>query len=171
MVANSGAPAGTESSLDDESYESPFRDRDPIPNDLAERILTEGTIEVLGQMPWSSNTTLLCDVELDDHIVQAVYKPGRGERPLWDFPSGLYRREVACYELAKVLQWDLVPPTMLVDGPVGPGSLQLFIPCDFQQHYLTLNEEPQYERAFQQLTAFDIAVSYTHLTLPTTPYV
>jgi len=112
-------------------------------------------------MPWSSNTTLLCDVKLDDQIAQAVYKPGRGERPLWDFPDGLYLREVACYELAKAVGWDLVPPTVLIDGPVGPGSLQLFIPCDFQEHYLTINEQPQFERAFQQLTAFDIVANST----------
>jgi len=141
--------------------ESPFRDREPIPNGIAETILTEGTIDVLGQMPWSSNTTLLCDVKLDDQIAQAVYKPGRGERPLWDFPDGLYLREVACYELAKAVGWDLVPPTVLIDGPVGPGSLQLFIPCDFQEHYLTINEQPQFERAFQQLTAFDIVANST----------
>jgi len=146
---------------EDDDYESPFRDRDPIANDLAEQILTKGSIEILGQMPWSSNTTLLCDVDLDDHLVQAVYKPGRGERPLWDFPDGLYRREVACYELAKVVGWDLVPPTVLIDGPVGPGSLQLFIPCDFEQHYLTLNDEPRHQLAFQKLTAFDTVANST----------
>lgn len=141
--------------------ESPFRDREPIPNDQAEQILRQGEIDVLGQMPWSSNTTLLCDVESDGQIVQAVYKPHRGERPLWDFPSGLYRREVACYELAKAIGWDLVPPTVLVEGPVGPGSLQLFIPCNFEEHYLTMNDEPQFQGAFRQLTAFDIVANST----------
>jgi len=145
----------------DQADESPFRERDPIPNEQAEHILANGEIEILGQMPWSSNATLLCDVTHDDQIVQAIYKPGRGERPLWDFPDGLYLREVACYELAKVLGWDLVPPTVLVDGPVGPGSLQLFIPCDFEQHYLTLHEETQFEHAFQQLTAFDVVANST----------
>lgn len=140
---------------------SPFRDRDPIPNDVAETILTQGRIEILGRMPWSSNTTLLCDVTLDDQLVQAVYKPARGERPLWDFPSGLYRREVACYELAKALGWDLVPPTVEVDGPVGEGSLQLFIPCDFEQHYLTLNERPELRETFEHLTAFDMVANST----------
>lgn len=141
--------------------ESPFRDRDPIANGLAETILREGELDILGQMPWSSNATLLCDVEYDGQIVQAVYKPHQGENPLWDFPSGLYRREVACYELAKAIGWDLVPPTVLIDGPVGPGSLQLFIPCDFSQHYLTMNDEPQFEAVFQQLTAFDMVANST----------
>jgi hypothetical protein len=141
--------------------EAPIRERDPIENELAESILSEGQVEVLGQMPWSSNATLLCDVEHEDHFVQAIYKPHRGERPLWDFPSGLYKREVACYELAKVLGWDLVPPTVLIDGPVGPGSLQLFIPCDFTQHYLTLHEDDQYRDVFQRLTAFDMVANST----------
>ena len=141
--------------------ESPFRDREALPNDRAEAILRGGDIEVLGQMPWSSNTTLLCDVALDDEIVQAVYKPHRGERPLWDFPDGLYVREVACYELAKQIGWDLVPPTVLIDGPVGPGSLQLFIPCNFEEHYLTMNEQPQFQSVFQQLTAFDVVANST----------
>jgi len=144
-----------------DDYESPFRDRDPIENSLAETILSKGEIEPLGQMPWSSNATLLCDVTLDEHQVQAVYKPGRGERPLWDFPSGLYRREVACYRLATAMGWDLVPPTMLVDGPMGPGSLQLFVPCDFTEHYLTLREHKRYRPAFEQLTVFDVVANST----------
>jgi uncharacterized repeat protein (TIGR03843 family) len=141
--------------------ESPFRDRDPIPNDLAEHILSEGEIEILGRMPWSSNTTLLCDVRCDTHLVQAVYKPGRGERPLWDFPTGLFRREVACYRLASALGWDLVPPTMLVDGPVGPGSLQLFIPCDFEHHYLTMRDDERFRPDFERLVAFDMVANST----------
>lgn len=141
--------------------DSPFRDREPISNDAAEHLLRTGELEILGQMPWSSNATLLCDVTADDQIVQAVYKPAQGERPLWDFPSGLYRREVACYELAKAIGWDLVPPTVLIDGPAGPGSLQLFIPCDFEQHYLTLHEDPEFAEVFAQLTAFDVVANST----------
>ena len=141
--------------------EVPIRDRDPIDNELAERILSEGEIDVLGQMPWSSNATLFCDVGHPEGAVQAIYKPVRGERPLWDFPSGLYRREVACYRLAPTTGWDLVPPTVLVDGPIGPGSLQLFIPCDFSEHYLTLNEQPQFRESFEQLTAFDVVANST----------
>lgn len=141
--------------------DSPFRDREPIDNETAEEILRDGAVEILGQMPWSSNTTLLCDVVHRDTTVQAVYKPHRGERPLWDFPSGLYRREVACYELSKAVGWDLVPPTVLIDGPVGPGSLQLFIPCDFEQHYLTLQDEPEHLDTFHRLTAFDMVANST----------
>ena len=60
-------------------------------------------------MPWSSNGTFLADVGHDGDATQAVYKPYRGERPLWDFPDGLYKREVAAYELSEALGWDLVP--------------------------------------------------------------
>lgn len=141
--------------------EAPIRERDPIPNDVGEEILREGEIEILGQMPWSSNSTLLCDVRHDDWFVQAIYKPHRGERALWDFPTGLYRREAACYELAKALGWDLVPPTVVVDGPVGAGSIQLFVPCDFTQHYLTLNEDERWRRTFERLVAFDVVANST----------
>ena len=61
--------------------EAPIRERDPIENELAETILRDGDVDVLGQMPWSSNATLLCDVEHEEHRVQAIYKPHRGERP------------------------------------------------------------------------------------------
>ena len=74
--------------------------------------------------------------------VQAVYKPHRGEQSLWDFPDGLYRREVAAYRLSEALGWGLVPPTVLRhDGPFGSGSVQLFIDADYGRHYFTLLEE------------------------------
>ena len=81
------------------------------PNQRASRadaltILAEGEIEIQGRMPWSSNRTFLVTVTLDGTDMAAVYKPGRGERPLWDFPDGLYQREVAAYELSRCLGWD-----------------------------------------------------------------
>src|SRR3984885_9767593 len=63
-------------------------------------LLASGRIEIQGRMPWSSNGTFLVTVSDGDDTTPAIYKPGRGERPLWDFPDGLYRREVAAYELA-----------------------------------------------------------------------
>lgn len=97
----------------------------------------------------------------DEPILQAVYKPGRGERPLHDFPPGLYRREAAAYELSAALDWDLVPPTVLRDGPLGPGSLQLFVPADFEQHYFTLRERPELHPALRRLCAFDVVANAT----------
>ncbi|MCX7620460.1 MAG: hypothetical protein N2037_06400, partial [Acidimicrobiales bacterium] len=89
-------------------------------------LLEQGDMVLLGRMPWSSNATFLVEVCAGEGAaVHAVYKPLQGERPLWDFPPGLYQREVAAYELARALGWELVPPTVARDdGPLGPGSLQ-----------------------------------------------
>jgi uncharacterized repeat protein (TIGR03843 family) len=88
-------------------------------------LLREGEMEIEGRLVEASNTTLR--VQLRDDV-RAVYKPIRGERPLWDFPAGsLARREVAAYELSRALGWDLVPATVMRDGPLGPGSCQLWL--------------------------------------------
>jgi uncharacterized repeat protein (TIGR03843 family) len=88
-------------------------------------LLREGDMEIEGRLVDASNITLR--VQLSDEV-KAVYKPIRGERPLWDFPTGtLAAREVAAYELSKALGWDLVPPTVMRDGPLGPGSCQLWL--------------------------------------------
>ena len=82
-------------------------------------------MHIEGRLVEASNTTLR--VQLSDDV-RAVYKPIRGERPLWDFPSGsLAGREVAAYELSRALGWDLVPVTVMRDGPLGPGSCQLWL--------------------------------------------
>ena len=113
-------------------------------------------------MPFSSNATFLVDLEVDDDVpAQAIYKPLRGERPLWDFPDGLYKREVAAFALSQQLGWGQVPPTIEVDGPVGIGSLQLFIPSNFEQHYFTLLDEREHHEAFRQLALFDFVANNT----------
>ena len=120
-------------------------------------LLTSGAIEIQGRMPWSSNNTFLVTVTHDGSTVTAIYKPGPGERPLWDFPDGLYRREVAAYELSEALGWGFVPPTVEVaDGPVGPGSLQLFVDADFEQHYFTLLEDETHHRILKRMATFDV---------------
>jgi uncharacterized repeat protein (TIGR03843 family) len=92
--------------------------------------------------------------------VQAVYKPYQGEQSLWDFPDGLYRREVAAYALSEALGWGLVPPTVRRDeGPFGPGSLQLFIESDYEQHYFTLLEEGGREDELRLFCAFDVVAN------------
>ncbi len=118
--------------------------------------LQHGEVEVLGRMPWSSNATYLAEVRCGDDAVRAIYKPRRGERPLWDFPSGLDHREVAAYELSEALGWDLVPRTVLRDGPMGRGSLQAFIDADFEQHYFTLYEDEAHHDALRAMCAFDL---------------
>ncbi len=125
-------------------------------------ILRSGEIEILGRMPWSSNATFLVAVRDGDDEARAVYKPGCGERPLWDFPDGLFRREVAAYELSVATDLDVVPPTVLRDGPLGAGSLQWFIPADFQEHYFTLFEKrPELHDRLRAIAAFDIVANNT----------
>ena len=118
--------------------------------------LLESEISIKGRMPWSSNVTLLAELTRGERNGLAVYKPQRGERPLWDFPPGLCKREVAAYQLSEALGWALVPPTVLRDGPLGDGSLQLFVQADFEQHYLTLLEREEHRAQLQQICVFDL---------------
>jgi uncharacterized repeat protein (TIGR03843 family) len=129
--------------------------------DQATEFLATGELTVVGRLPWSSNLTFLVSVDTgSDQPLGAVYKPGRGERSLWDFPDRLYRREVAAYALSEALGWGLVPPTVVrEDGPLGEGSLQLFVDADFSQHYFTLFEEGGHEEALRTVCAFDVVAN------------
>ena len=127
-------------------------------------LLAGGDIAVKGRMPWSSNGTFLVEVCAGEHVTLAVYKPHRGERPLWDFPDGLYKREVASYLLSQALGWTIVPETVLRDdGPLGVGSLQRFVPADFEQHYFTLYEDEtcRWHDALKQICVFDLLSNQT----------
>jgi uncharacterized repeat protein (TIGR03843 family) len=125
-------------------------------------LLECGEIEVEGRLPWASNATFLVTIRAADQECRAVYKPGRGERPLWDFPTGLYRREVAAYRLSEVLGWGLVPPTVLRVGPLGEGSFQLFVDADFEHHYFTLYEtRDDLHPQLMALCAFDLLANNT----------
>ncbi|HHH83423.1 MAG TPA: SCO1664 family protein [Chloroflexi bacterium] len=121
--------------------------------------LTQGSLELIGQVLWGSNYTFLAQVGLGNEAVQAIYKPARGERPLWDFPHGtLAHREVAAFRLSQALGWGLVPPTVLrQDAPEGPGSLQLYIHADPQRHYFSL-EEAQKQR-LRPVALFDLLIN------------
>jgi len=133
--------------------ERPSRAARVIPTALA-----QGEIEILGLMPDSSNDTLLARCRTADQECFAIYKPARGEAPLWDFPEGtLHRREVAAFVVADALGWPNVPPTALREGPMGPGSLQLFVRFDAAQHYFTLAEER--EDDFRKVALFDLVVN------------
>ena len=125
-------------------------------------LLTEGEVSLVGRMPWSSNATYLVELCHDGEEAQAVYKPVRGERPLWDFPSGLHKREIAAYVLSEALGWGIVPPTVLrEDAPLGEGSLQLFVPSDFEQHYFTLHDREETHHALMTIAVFDLIVNNT----------
>jgi uncharacterized repeat protein (TIGR03843 family) len=136
---------------------------DGLATDRAALALLEcGEIEVEGRLPWASNATFLVTIRSSEQECRAVYKPGRGERPLWDFPAGLYRREVAAYRLSEVLGWGLVPPTVLRDGPLGEGSFQLFVEADFEQHYFTLYETREdLHPQLMAMCAFDLLANNT----------
>ncbi|HYT77717.1 MAG TPA: SCO1664 family protein [Actinomycetota bacterium] len=121
-------------------------------------LLAEGEIRPLGLMPRASNYTFLAEVGDGDRTVLAVYKPREGESPLWDFPEGtLCNREVAAYMLAQALGWPDVPPTVLRNGPMGPGSLQLFVEADPRQHFFTLRELCL--DAFMPVASFDVVAN------------
>jgi hypothetical protein len=122
------------------------------------RALGSGDMEVLGLLPNASNHTFLARARAGDEEVLAVYKPRRGETPLWDFPEGtLCAREVAAYVVSRTLGWPNVPATVLRDGPYGVGSAQRFVDHDPEEHYFTLAE--RFPAAFRRVAAFDIVVN------------
>ncbi|MEC9182159.1 MAG: phosphatidylinositol kinase, partial [Actinomycetota bacterium] len=97
-------------------------------------------LEIEGRMPWSSNATFAVFVRSGDSEHRAIYKPIRGERPLWDFEPGLHRRERAAYVVSESLGIGAVPPTIIRDGPLGVGSVQWFVDADHSEHYFTIYE-------------------------------
>ena len=127
----------------------------------AERVLSllsSGTLEPVGLLPGASNDTFLATISKEGLETYAVYKPRDGEAPLWDFPEGsLYRREMAAYVISEALGWELVPPTVIRDGPMGVGMVQLFIDHEPAEHYLTLAEA--HAEVFRRVAAFDLAVN------------
>lgn len=112
-------------------------------------------------MPWSSNATLLVTVRCGDEEMRAIYKPESGERPLWDYPGGLWRRELAAYRASEALGWGIVPETVeRQDAPMGPGSLQRFIEdADFEQHYFTLIEDVATHDQLRRMCVFDLVIN------------
>lgn len=123
-------------------------------------ILQTGTMEIEGVLPWSSNYAFLVTVSEDGVEIPAVYKPRRGERPLWDFPTGtLYLREQAAFLVSESLGWDLVPPTVVRLGKHGPGSVQLFIDHDPNQHYFSLEGDPSFRASLQKMALLDVAIN------------
>jgi len=126
-------------------------------SDVAERLLLElPDVKVLGLLHGASNYTFL--TRLGPHPpsgLRAVYKPARGESPLWDFEAGtLYQREVAAYELSKVLGWPQIPPTVVrEEAPHGVGAMQLFIEAD-GRHFL--GEDKARAETWIRVALFDV---------------
>lgn len=105
---------------------------------------------------YSSNYVYLAQLCADDQQFAAVYKPRKGESPLWDFPDGtLCRREVAAYYLSRLLDWPVVPPTVLRDGPQGLGSVQVYITHDPEQHFFVQRESDDLIPQLKRMCVFD----------------
>ncbi len=139
-------------------------DEDPFdaPSDGLIELFETGEFEIEGRMPYSSNLTLLVHyTDADGSDVRAIYKPGQGERPLWDFPGNLYRREVAAYRLNSALGWNVIPPTTLATGQMGEGSMQAFVNAEFAEHYFTLHEAGVAIPDLQQLCVLDYIANNT----------
>ncbi|MEZ4667626.1 MAG: SCO1664 family protein [Anaerolineae bacterium] len=113
-------------------------------------VLTHGTIEAdHGLMRWSSNYAFLISVVHKNTSIMAVYKPQKGERPLWDFPDGmLCKREMASFLTSEMLDWTIVPPTVLRYGPHGLGSVQFYVDHDPDMNYFEFDRDkiPQVKR-------------------------
>jgi len=110
--------------------------------------LREGTLRLEGQFVYGSNYTFMVACAYQGQTFQAVYKPLRGEQPLWDFPNqSLAHREAAAYIVSEALEWDLVPTTVFRSegAPMGAGSIQIFIAHDPEFHYFTFREADKKE--------------------------
>lgn len=153
--------------FDDESEDDPDDDErgvelriDDIDDPIAH--LLRGEIDIEGRMPYSSNATFLVHVVADGRSHPAIYKPVRGERPLWDFEPGLHRREVATYLLSEHLGLGVIPPTVLRDGPLGEGSVQWFVAADHSQHYFTIHEHhPDLHDRLRAMALLDVLANNT----------
>jgi uncharacterized repeat protein (TIGR03843 family) len=123
-----------------------------------EQVLENGEITLQGQFLLGSNYTFLVKVKHEDQLVDAVYKPMRGEQPLWDFPpASLAGREVAAYIVSEALGLGFVPPTVLREGPFGPGSVQLHINYNPNYHYF--NFKPADTSRLRPVAFFDLLVN------------
>jgi len=125
-----------------------------------ESALAEATFGELRLIQHSSNYVFLADLEHPEHgHGLGIYKPAAGEQPLYDFPDDLYHREIAAYEFARLLGWDIVPPTVQAEGPHGVGSLQLFIEHDPRKHYFELRDRDEFDWQFVRFAVFDLVAN------------
>lgn len=120
-------------------------------------IMQRGTFGALKLVPWGSNYTFitsLCD-ELNGAEYAVIYKPRRGEVPLWDFPNGtLYKREYAAYLVSEALGWHFIPPVTIRDGPHGTGTVQVFIDANENIQYYQFRDEHEHE--LKRIALFDL---------------
>jgi uncharacterized repeat protein (TIGR03843 family) len=124
-----------------------------------QKALQHGDLELKGQFMLGSNYTFLVEVRYQNETYPAVYKPKRGEQPLWDFPeNSLAHREVAAYLLSEALGFHIVPFTILREnGPYGAGSLQQFIDFDPEYHYFNFTDSDK--QLLKPVVFFDLLVN------------
>lgn len=127
----------------------------PISSEHVLEVLQNGEIDTEhGMLRWSSNYAFLVDLVLDDVRLTAVYKPQRGERPLWDFPDGtLCYRETAAFLTSRQLGWEIVPPTVLREGPRGLGTVQFYVDHNPEVNYFSFGTE--FAPQLMRISAFD----------------
>lgn len=138
---------------------------DPAPSETAElaagavrSALSAGELTIEGRLVDASNTTLYGHISSGALEFACVYKPIPGERPLWDFPDGsLAGREVAAYLVSEATGWDIVPPTVMRDGPLGPGMCQLWIDVDADADLMAMlhSDHP----GLRRIAVFDAVVN------------
>jgi uncharacterized repeat protein (TIGR03843 family) len=133
--------------------------RDDLPLSDVLEALRLSPLNLVGQFVWGSNYTFLVTLDHPTGPIPAVYKPAQGERPLWDFPNGtLASREAAAYLCSQALGWDLVPPTVMrSEGPLGAGSVQLFVDADPEKHFFTFS--PQDKQRLRPVVTFDWVIN------------
>ena len=126
--------------------------------DTLQPILANGEIDLKGQFTRGNNYTFLVNVCHAGSEILAVYKPTRGEQPLWDFPENtLAGREVCAYVVSQALGFGMVPFTLLREGPLGPGSLQQYIDHDPNYHFFTF--KPAELERLRPVVLFDLLVN------------
>ena len=126
-------------------------------------LLASGKLEIEGRLVDASNATLYCTMRVGGRgaggQIACVYKPIAGERPLWDFPMGtLAGREVAAYVVSRAAGWDVVPPTVMRDGPFGPGMCQLWIDHDTEEDLIALSRRTDHA-GLRDMAVFDAVVN------------
>ena len=122
-------------------------------------LLERGALEVEGRLVGASNATLYCTIKGGGAEAACVYKPVAGERPLWDFPTGtLAGREVAAYAVSRAAGWNIVPPTVMRDGPFGPGMVQLWIDLDPDVDVIALSRRSDHT-GLREMAVFDAVVN------------
>jgi len=132
--------------------------RAPADDDEALHLLRDGEIDLEGRLMDASNVTLVGAVRSGTLVAECVYKPVAGERPLWDFPDGtLAGREISAFLVSEATGWQVVPPTVLRDGPFGPGMVQLWIDGDegVDLGAFVRRDEP----ALRRMAVFDAVVN------------